>query len=465
MKLKRLPVATLVYWGLASMGLSMIAGIFGTTLPMFYQDYLGLSARWISIASIVYAAWNAINDPLVGFVSDNTRSRWGRRIPYLRFTAPFLAVTFFLVWLVPGGIPELGVFIWMLISMVLYDTSFTIIGLVQSALLPEISEYEEDRSALQISAALANLVGFALGFVVPQMFRPKAGESASLLPMRIAMAVAAVTGAALVILLSIKVKERPALYENQPRVTIKEYISFTYTSRSGLVVIAGNFMRIFVQAVMMGAIFYLADYLIRMNGMLLMALFIVPMVAGIACTTPVRRRIGLLATQQLYFVLGGLGLISMYFMPISLLPISVVIAGFGMGGPESLTTVMLSEAIDEDELRTGKRREGAFFGTNALLTKPAQSLALAVPPAILEATGFVTRESNAGVIFMDQPESALTGIRLYAGLIPGLAYFAAAAILLLYPIKGAYKEKLEAEVLSRHEREEANSTPPGGAGD
>jgi GPH family glycoside/pentoside/hexuronide:cation symporter len=120
--------STLIIWGLAQFSLAMIGGIYGALLPIFYQDYLGLAARWIGIASLVYALWNAINDPLFGFITDNTRSRMGRRIPYMRFTAPFLALTFLLVWMVPGGMPDLAVFWWMLIAMLLYDSCFTIIG-------------------------------------------------------------------------------------------------------------------------------------------------------------------------------------------------------------------------------------------------------------------------------------------------------------------------------------------------
>ncbi len=454
LSLKRIPFSLLVYWGLASMGFAMIGGIFGSTLPIFYQDYLGLSARWISLVSILYAVWNGINDPLFGFITDNTRSRWGRRIPYLRFTAPFLALTFFLVWMVPEGFSQFATFIWMLISMLLYDTCFTIIGLVHSALLPEISEYEDDRAYLQISMAFSSLVGFALGFIIPQLFRPKGDELVSLLPMRLAMLGVGILGAFLILLLSLKVKERPALSRDEDQISFKEYVSFTFKSTSALIVIAGNFMRILVQTIMMGAVFYLADYLIRIDGMVLMLFFFVPMVTGIGTTGIFRRKIGVLATQQLYLGIGATGLISMLFLPTSLLPLSVVIAGFGMGGPEALTYVLLSQAIDEDELRTGRRREGAFFGTNALLTKPAQSLGLAIPPIILEEAGFITREANGGIIYLDQPASALMGIRVYAGLIPAIAYVLAIGILWFYPIKGGYKQELEQRILSRHTEKE-----------
>jgi Na+/melibiose symporter-like transporter len=72
---------------------------------------------------------------------------------------------------------------------------------------------------------------------------------------------------------------------------------------------------------------------------------------------------------------------------------------------------MFGQVADEDELRSGVRREGAFFGVNALLTKPAQSVALALSPFILEATGFISRAAGKGQITLSQPSEALFGIR------------------------------------------------------
>lgn len=97
----RLSLGYRVQWGVAALGTSIVSGTYGALLPIFYQDYLGLTARWIAIASTIYAIWNAINDPLFGYITDSTKSRLGRRIPYMRFTAPFLALTFILVWLAP----------------------------------------------------------------------------------------------------------------------------------------------------------------------------------------------------------------------------------------------------------------------------------------------------------------------------------------------------------------------------
>jgi Na+/melibiose symporter-like transporter len=123
-----------VTWGIAALGNSLISGIFAALLPIFYQDYLGLNARWIGLASLIYGIWNALNDPIFGFISDSTRSKHGRRIPYMRYTAPFLALSFILVWLAPQKATDFSLFLWMLITMILYDGCYTIIGLVYSAL-------------------------------------------------------------------------------------------------------------------------------------------------------------------------------------------------------------------------------------------------------------------------------------------------------------------------------------------
>jgi GPH family glycoside/pentoside/hexuronide:cation symporter len=273
------------------------------------------------------------------------------------------------------------------------------------------------------------------------------------------MLAVAILGAFLIILVTLRVKERPALSQHEGKMSFKDYLTFTFTSKSGLILIAQNFMRVLVQSITIGSIFYVADYLIRINSLVLLAAVFAPMIIGIAVSGQIRRRMGALGALQLYLILGGLGLLSVMIMPAAFLPISYMLVGFGMAGPEALTYLLFAQVIDEDELRSGQRREGAFFGTNALLTKPAQSLAIAIPPFILEASGFVTREANGGLIFLNQGESALTGIRIFAGLIPGIAFLAGAAILLTYPIKGSRLKEQEEKILALHQKKEADYAP------
>ncbi|MBC7227115.1 MAG: MFS transporter [Thermoflexales bacterium] len=442
-------------WGLAALGTSLVSGTYGALLPIFYQDYLGLQARWIGIASAIYAVWNALNDPLFGYITDSTRSRRGRRIPYMRYTAPFLGLTFILVWLAPARAGQVALFWWMLVTMLLYDTCYTIVGLVYSALLPEVSESDAERNHLQISASLFGLLGFLLGFIIPEMFRPKAGTSPSFLPLQVSMVAVGVVSALLVIATTLKVKERPEFYRVDQPLPLKEAIRYTFTSKSFLLLVSQNFMSILMQSLVVGMLFYLADYVLRMSAILLLAAVFIPLFIGVPMTPLIRRRFGVAGAQQLLLLVAGIALVLITVVPNPLIPVCLAVAGFGLAGPQTLTNVLFAQVADEDELRSGVRREGAFFGVNALLTKPAQSVALALIPFILEVTGFVTREAHGGQVYLDQPASALFGIKALIGLIPGVALIIGAAILHWFPLQGRYLAEVQERVLRLHAEKHA----------
>lgn len=446
----RLSFSYKLTWGVAALGNSLISGIFGALLPIFYQDYLGLAARWIGLASAIYAIWNAINDPLFGYITDSTRSRLGRRIPYMRYTAPFLALTFILVWFAPPKAGEQALFVWMLVTMLLYDTCYTIIGLVYSALLPEVTESDAERNGLQISSSLFGLLGLLLGFIIPDLFRPKAGTAPSFLPLQIAMVVVAVVAMLLIITTTLKVKERPEFTRVDKPLPLGAALRFTFSSRSFLILVSANFMSILMQSLVTGAIFYLADYVLRVPTILLLACLFIPLIIGVPITGVLRRRFGVVGAQQLLLVIAGIGLTLIVVVPTPLIPLCIILAGYGLSGPQTLTNVLFAQVADEDELRSGVRREGAFFGINALITKPAQSVALAISPFILEMTNFVTRQQNNGQIFLDQPASAIFGMKVIVGLIPGAAMLLGALILTRYPLRGSYLANVQKKILDLH---------------
>jgi len=451
----RLSLGYKVIWGLASLGTSLISGIYAALLPIFYQDYLGLQARWIATASVIYAVWNAINDPLFGYVTDSTRSRLGRRIPYMRYTAPFLALTFILVWFAPTRAGQQAVFWWMLVTMLLYDTAYTIIGLVYSALLPEVTESDAERNGLQISSSLFGLLGTILGFVIPDLFRPKVGTSLSYLPLQVSMIVVGVVGAALIIITTLKVKERPEFHLMDKPLKLGQALKYTFTSKSFLILVAQNFMSILMQSLILGVLFYVADYVLQMNVMILLVCVFTPLIIGVPVTTLVRRRFGVVGAQQLLLLIAGIALLLVVVVPTPLILVCLALAGFGLAGPQTLTNVLFAQVADEDELRSGVRREGVFFGVNALLTKPAQSVALALVPFILENTRFVSREANQGQIYLNQPAAAIFGIKALVGLIPGAVLILGAIILIWFPLRGTYLVKVQEEIMALHARKHA----------
>ncbi len=294
-----------------------------------------------------------------------------------------------------------------------------------------------------------------LGFVIPELFRPKAGTSPSFLPLQTAMIVVGVVCMLLIIATTLKVKERPEFTQVDKPLKLIEQIRYTFSSRSFLILVAANFMSILMSSLITGAIFYLADYVLKINTFILLACLFIPLIIGVPVTTLFRGRFGVVGANQIMLVIAGVGLLLVMVVPNSLIPICLALAGFGLAGPQTLTNVLFAQVADEDELRSGVRREGAFFGINAFVTKPAQSVALALSPFVLELTHFVTRQQNSGNIFLDQPSSALFGIKTIAGLVPGVAMLLGAAILIWYPLRGRRLEELQQRVLELHAAKQA----------
>jgi GPH family glycoside/pentoside/hexuronide:cation symporter len=437
-----------VYWATASLGGSMVQGIYSSLLSIFYTDYLGLSqdATLILYIALIYTAINALNDPIFGFLSDRTRSKNGRRIPYMRFTVPFFIISFIFIWFSPditaGALP---VFLWMVITTCLYDTSYTVIFLVYSALLPEITESEKERGKLNVWAMFFNLIGMIFGFLIPDLFRNQ-----SKILLWIAMIIVGIIGGILILVTTYKFKERPEFTTVDEPLPLIPAIKHTVINKSFITLVLANFMGIFLQSMVVGSLFYLADYIIQTSSIIPLIFLFIPLLLGIWITPQMIDKMGVVRSDQILLIIGGVALIILTFMPNNILIyICLAIAGFGFVGPLVFTNILFAQVCDEDELKTGVRREAAFFGVNALITKPAQSLVIIIPGFMLAAAGFIPHALGTPPV-LDQPAMVFTSIRLFIGLIPGIALLLASLILQFYPLKGEYWERVQKEVMELH---------------
>ena len=449
-KVKQAPTFTTkkyVQWGLASFGGQIIAGIYGALLPIFYIDYLGLTehASIIYLIQIIYLFVNALNDPLFGVLSDRSKAKKGRRIPFMRYTAPFLALSFILIWFSPTiASGEWAIFWWMVIMTCLYDTAYTIIFLVYSALLPELTEDEHERNNFQIFASFFNLLGMIIGFVIPELFR---GGSAFFLIL--SMIAIGILGMSLIIYTTYQFEERPEFQLVDEPLGFIDSIRATFKSKAFLTLVSANFMGVLMQSLIIGSLYFLADYVVHESSIVLMIFVFLPLIIGIWVTPKLIDKWGVVKADQYLLMIGGSGLILLTFMPVALIYVFLAIAAIGFIGPLVFTNVLFAQVCDEDELKTGVRREAMYFGINALITKPAQSLAIVIPTALLAIVNFVPHD--LGTDPLPQPAGVDTVIRLFIGLIPGLGLIFAAFILQYYPIKGEYWKKIQKDILVLHE--------------
>ncbi len=440
-------------WSLASFGGAIISGIYASLLLYFYQVYLGLGAFWIAIAFAMYAIWNAVNDPLFGYISDSkSHKKLGRRIPYMRFTAPLLGLGFILIWFVPLTWDNFSIFLWMLITMLIYDTAYTIIFLAYSALLPEITESDWERGEFQKFSGIFYLLGTVIGFVVPELLRPRAGQ-VSLIPLYTGVIVIGIIGTIFILIPTYKFKERPEFTQVDEPLGLIDSFKYTIKSKSFLIVSFANFMSIFMQSILLGLMFYLGDYVMRVSTIYLVLALFLGLIIGTFFANILAGKLGVAKANQTLLIISACFLISMPFIPNPLIYLCLFFAGFGISGPLVLTNVLFAQVADEDETKSGVRREASFFGINAFITKPAQSLALALAAVLLQMSGFLP--ARGGKIVLDQPESAIFMIKIIMGLLPGVALLIGALILHWYPLKGEYLKEVQEKVLKMHEEKHA----------
>jgi len=204
-----------------------------------------------------------------------------------------------------------------------------------------------------------------------------------------------------------------------------------------------------------GSVFYIADYITQSETMYLLIAIFLPLIIGIWFVPKFTKKWGVARANQYLLTIGGMGLILLFFFtdpifPTELIYLPLVIAGFGFVGPLVLNDIMFFQVTDEDELDVGVRREAAFFGINALITKPAQSLAIIIPTALLAMSGFIPRDAFNHPV-LPQPVAAILAIRLFIGLIPGIALILAAIILQFYPLKGEHWATMQQKILILHD--------------
>ena len=339
MEVRKFTTKVRMQWGLASFGGAIISGTYASLLTIFYTDYMGLVGPYaylIGIMSLVYAIWNAINDPLFGVYSDRAKLKKGRRIPFMRYTAPFLGLFFIVVWFAPTGPDKLAIFWWMLITTVLYDTAYTIVFLIYSALLPEITESEEERNKLSVFASFFNLLGTIIGFLIPDFFRSEQG----FLPLQMSMVAIGIVGALLILYTTYKFKERPEFTKVDEPLKIGPALKFTFKNKSFLVLVIANFMSIFIQQMLLGGMFFLGDYVVHGSSIILLVALFIPLILGIWMTPKLIKKFGVVRADQILLAIGATGLLLITFVPPVIMYVSLALAGIGLVGPLVLTNVI-----------------------------------------------------------------------------------------------------------------------------
>ncbi|MHA1849155.1 MAG: MFS transporter, partial [Promethearchaeota archaeon] len=166
-----IPKASKIWYALANGANGILSGLGLGQVMVFYTDIMHLDPNLQGLAWLIFAGWNAINDPILGILEDRSKNKLGRRIPFLRYGAPIYAFLFIFVWFPfapPGNQPLL--FLNLLIILFLFDTIYSLIGLVTYSLPAEMAITAKERGSIIMYSSFIGFPTQLIGFVLPIAF-------------------------------------------------------------------------------------------------------------------------------------------------------------------------------------------------------------------------------------------------------------------------------------------------------
>lgn len=452
---RRLPMGQKVAYGLGALVTIVAVNSVVQLTSLVYVVGLGISAIWIGYAQAIPRLWDALVDPLLGNLSDNCRSRFGRRIPFLVVGGLLIGVAFSLLWMVPRSWSREAMFAYFVATSLLFYTVVPVYSIPHGALGLEMTgDHHEKTSLFAYASFIGNVGAFCLPWVYFLANRPVFHGDAVAGVRWVCMGMSVVLTASALLCAAVCKETRFEQAKSQERISVLQGFRDTYRNGTFLRLVAAFTLLIVGFQLVMGfgnltTIFYLyggdkdaASALMAQNGTLWAAVGIL----GVFPMVWLSRRLGKRTTVVLSFaVLAGGNLLKVVcYDPhrphLTFIP--TVCLSLGMVFCFSLVNSMISDVCDEDELAKGDRREGVYFAVYNWWWKVGVSLASIVCGYLLRLTGFVE-----GLAV--QSGTTLFWLRVHEIVLPSVLTLIGIVLLLGYPLTEARAEEIKAALSVR----------------
>ncbi|MBW5444477.1 MFS transporter [Cohnella sp. CFH 77786] len=338
---------------------------FSAFLQFYYVDVLGLTAGLFAIGKTIYSIWDAVNNPMMGYWSDRTNTRYGRRKPWIAVAIPLFVASFIFSFSPPAGLGQTGLFIWLVAGFLLFEGIATILWVNYGALFPEL--FKGDRLRAKASAVQQ---GFQiLAILLASVLGPMIYEALGYGKMSIILSL---IFALFMILLLVSVREDeearkvpPLKFTDAFRETLKNKEFWIFN-------IANSFAQT-VNGLLGAMIPFYAKYVLHIPGTqvsVLLASVFVPVIPLVAVWYMIVRKFGGLISWRFSFLVYGLSAIPLWFGTNLGSGIAAgIVVGFGLAGFLVTPAVLSGQIVDRDAERTGRRREGIYSAVGGFITR------------------------------------------------------------------------------------------------
>lgn len=465
----QLTTRTKLIFGMGDWGTSAAATARNVFWFVFLTNVVGLNPGLAGGIWLVGRLWDAINDPLIGSLSDRLASRWGRRRPFLLLGAVPFALSFFLMFVVPPFESATALVLYYGAVFLLYDTLYTVVNVPYLALIPELAQDYDQRSSLTgwrtAFSFLAQLVtAGAFKLLAENLFAPWFGAGPEALRMGYLLAAGlwAVSMALPLIFLALNIREPDSEPVQSPIRPIKDFKEVFRNKPFRLAALIYLLCFSTGDIILVVFVRYLIDYVQVHPGLdnlvlatvLSASLISIPLVLSLMRRTD--KRTAYLISIGFMVVVLGFGA----FLPPggqNQIFIGAALAGIGFAAMSIIPWAIVADVIEVDELQTSERREGLYTGYLVFLRKFATGVLVFGVGQLLSATGFIS--STTGSLYIEQPAAALNAMRFLVTVIPAIALSLSLVLAWRFPLDREAYEAIHRELEERRAQQASPSAP------
>jgi GPH family glycoside/pentoside/hexuronide:cation symporter len=433
----RHPTSGLINYGLPSAGMGFMGILVSTYLMKFSTDVLLIAPATMGLCLGISRIWDAVSDPLIGYLTDRTRTRWGRRRPWMLAGALPMGAGFAMLWAPPEALAGASLGLWMGAALLLFYTAHTMVDVPHSALGAELSTDYHDRTRVfgwkRVLFGLGTLAAVAGIGAFDTLPDPRAtGRTVAVL--------AGGFGIATVIWMTLRVGERAEYQGRGATNPFRATADIVRNPHARLLLAVFLIQQLGVVALTASMPFF-SQYVLKTPEytFVYIGTFFLSSIVGV----PLWLRLAPLYEKRALFMASMIGVA----VVIGLMSLAgegdavfvCTIAAFGGlfgAGADVLSPSIQADVIDYDELGTGQRKEGAYFATWAFASKTAgglSTIALGLALAWLE---FVP---NA-----EQSDEVKNGLRALTALLPAILYSSGALLFVRFSLSRSEHARVRA---------------------
>ena len=401
----RVSWSTVFSFGAPGLGAGYMYLMLALYVMKFATDVLLIAPAIMGLIFSASRIWDAVSDPIVGYLSDRTRIRYGRRRSWILGSTVPIGAAFIMVFAPPQGLTGAGLVIWMAVAIIGFYSAMTVFFVPHLSLGAELSNNYHERSRLfgvrhgfYTFGSILSLISFYLLISAEQESREVVRAAA--------LDLAFIASAVMVVLILLSVgqlKERP---DYQGRVNENPFHAFRDVWRNphARLLIVVTFIEHVGSAAIGALTLYVAQYVIGapLWAPVMILCYMVPSSLSVPMWIPLSRRFGKVKLWMFSMILTGVSFGSMFALPfldgvtfkIVYICVAAMFAGLAAGCGGTLSPSIQGDVIDYDEMVTGERKEGSYFAAWNFVYKGATGVMLLLTGFVLQLSGFVPNQEQ-----------------------------------------------------------------------